>query len=293
VKTINHVLAVDKAGPLTRLSHWLETESYKFLIPGSSIVITIWGVLDREDWHDYWWLAFIAFVFFIFGLYWTPRKPTYEVLKADYEHLQNRFKDRGRAVERALETLLQKLALHCNADTHHDRVSAYYYHAGEFVMVGRYSKNPDHRQEGRERYPVNQGVIGRAWGAVEGVYLKNFPAGRQRWVEKMTDDGFSEEETGELTMQSRTIAAFRIEDLNGSVGALVIETTEPKHIGAETLSKVQESLVYAAISDFIGGISPELPKAVNIGAGTPTSLFDDEWKLAADRPSHGGNGTVR
>lgn len=210
-----------------------------------------------------------------------PRRPTYSQLRRDYQHLWERFENRGRAVERSLESLLQKLAAHCEADTHHDRISAYYYHGGQFVMIARHSKNPELRVEGRGKYPTDQGAIGTAWASREGQYIKSFPADPEKWLQSMMRDGLPREVAEALTMKSRKIVAIRVEDVSGSVGTLVLETTDPQTFGPETLEKVQNSLVHSAIADFIGTSSVETPKAVQTGAGEPSSLYDDEWKPAA------------
>lgn len=264
-----------------RFISWARAELHKYLSPLAPIVIAVWGVLDRDTWAEHLWVLGVGIIVGVLGVVIRPRKPTYSQLKIDYDHLQLRFNNRGDAVQRSLETLLEKLAIHCGINTHQDRVSAYYYHNATFVMVGRYSKNPEHRKEGRRIYPVKQGIIGKAWESPKGVFQRKFSADKHRWFEEMMDHGLTRDEAQTLTMRSLIIAAFRVEDNSGSVGALVIESTVQNRINAETLSYVDNSLVYSAIADFIGASSVESPKVIDTGAGEPSSLFNDEWKPAA------------
>lgn len=260
---------------------WFRSESHKYFAIASPVVIGLWGGFDKSEWYNGWLLFALGVLFALLAILLQPRRPSYSQLKIDYQHLSERFENRGRAVERSLESLLQKLAAHCEADTHHDRISAYYYHGGQFVMIARHSKNPELRVEGRRKYPNDQGAIGTAWASREGKYIKSFPADPEKWVQSMIRDGLPREVAEALTMKSRKIVAMRVEDASGSVGTLVLETMDPQNLGPETFERVQNSLVHSAIADFIGTSSAETPKAVQTGAGEPSSLYDDEWKPAA------------
>lgn len=270
---------------LVQIIEWFRSESHRYFAIASPVVIGLWGGFDKSRWYNGWLLFGLGVLFAIVAVLLQPRRPSYHQLKLDYKHLLERFDNRGRAVERSIESLLQKLAEHCGADTHHDRVSAYYYHDGNFVMIARHSKNPELRRDGRRIYPSDQGAIGSAWSSREGKYVKSFPSDHEKWIKSMMRDGLSREVAEKLTMKSRKIAAIRIEDVTGSVGILVLESTELPNIGSETLERVRNSLVYSAIADFVGNSSVETPKAARTGAGVPSSLYDADWKPAAGQSS--------
>lgn len=257
----------------------------KYLAPFSTFIIAIWGAV-RPD--DEWWLGWSGLFFFgslllgIAAMLLQRWKPTYGMLKEDLEHVRRVNEQRGEAVEQTLQTLLQILATHCGADQQSDRVSAYYFYENEFVMIARYSRNPEFSVAGRIKYAIDSGVIGEAWRLVEGIQVRTFPPTRKAWLRRMGASGLASWEAENLTMQSVMIAAMRIESGGRSVGMLVFESIEENSVGFSTLDRAKGSLMFQAIADFVEARSPLTPRAEVTGIGEPSSLFDHKWKRAKD-----------
>lgn len=103
-----------------------------------------------------------------------------------------------------------------------------------FILVGRYSPMPTFsRSIGRDRYPLEQGVLGEAWreGEAEDPDLPNpgptnMPPHRG-WLERQSRKGIDEPTASLFTMRSRSYAAIRLEHDRHRLGVLVVEDTRP------------------------------------------------------------------
>lgn len=100
-----------------------------------------------------------------------------------------------------------------------ERISLYIHQNQSFVMIGRYSSNPDYDKRGRGIHEEDQGVIGRAWREGE-AYVNDLPA-----CDGVDDFNYLRDTemiwridrsvAQKFVMKSRTIGAYAISDIAG------------------------------------------------------------------------------
>jgi hypothetical protein len=113
-----------------------------------------------------------------------------------------------------------------------ERVSLFRCDGDHFILVGRRSPCPPFDESlGRDRYPLDQGVLGAAWqNNVAGE--PSLPAAgptsdppRRRWLDAQMRLGVPEEVARSFTMRSQAYAAFRIQERDRALGVIVFEST--------------------------------------------------------------------
>lgn len=125
--------------------------------------------------------------------------------------------------------------------TDHERISVYKHDGTAFVMLSRYSKNPNYNKKGRGIYPDNEGCIAEAWRDGES-FIEDLPdpnteldnyitAHKNGWdINKTVSKAFQ--------MQSRSYVALAIEDRHQNrIAVVVFESTCSK--GALDSSKIK------------------------------------------------------
>jgi hypothetical protein len=148
---------------------------------------------------------------------------------------RDEFSNRAVAAERAIVRLIRQelIALENRSQLFSNgRVSLFRCDGDYFTLVGRRSGRPRFDQSlGRGRYPLDEGVLGRAWAETP-VEVPSLPeAGpeaeppRRRWLDAQRRLGVPEEVAAALTMRSRAYAAFRIADRERSFGVILFEST--------------------------------------------------------------------
>jgi hypothetical protein len=137
-----------------------------------------------------------------------------------------------------------------------ERISVYKHDGEAFVMLGRYSKNPDFDRRGRGFYPDNEGVIGQAWHHGEAVAddLPDFgedPAGYIRCSRE--DWGIPEEVTRDFTMKSRNYVAFALEHpvRLERIAVVVFESVIVGKLNVEGLRRALETAEGRRIHQFL------------------------------------------
>lgn len=138
----------------------------------------------------------------------------------------------------------------------HQRASVYVHAGGEFVMVARWSRNADLSRPGRGVYPDNCGVIARAWQSRE-FYAREWPEDLDDWIEVQASFGVAESVARDLRMRSRSIAAWRIDDVDHRpVGVVVTESEQPRGVRLSTTNALQEASCYASLCRAIESSAP-------------------------------------
>lgn len=115
-----------------------------------------------------------------------------------------------------------------------ERVSIYRHNGdGTFVRLARFSDNPRFQDAGRVKYPDNEGVVGRAWAAIEAHEF--IPAGtcstRRQWANEMAvRSGIPKPVLRDMAMASNTLLAMRITDQSSRqpCAVLVFESTHAR-----------------------------------------------------------------
>jgi hypothetical protein len=123
---------------------------------------------------------------------------------------------------------LQERASHFSSE----RVSLFRCDGDHFTLVARRSPCPPFDQSlGREKYPLDEGVLGQAW-ANGTAGAPALPAGgptyetpRRRWLDAQKRLGVPERIATNFTMRSQAYAAFRLAERDRALGVLVFEST--------------------------------------------------------------------
>lgn len=158
-----------------------------------------------------------------------------------------------------------------------ERVSLYVYrinakHKKEFTQCGRYSVSESLKVPGRASYPINQGVIWKAWdiGNFEKTQLPDWDVDRQKYLNICVSEfGFTKRCVKRLTMHPRYIYGCRIGDAGGTNyrSVIIIESKNPEfNTGAEVKRIVDNhrEALFSFVRDFYGAI-PALPRTMERG----------------------------
>lgn len=187
------------------------------------------------------------------------QRPSYMKLAELRDDAERKAQIKTEALENALRILLVRLADYCELTGQSDRLSVYYFHDGEFVMVARHAKNPTFAKRGRGRYPVGQGAIGMTWDADHGQALVKIAESNGAWNREARKQKFTDAEIAKLTMRSVGLGGYRLEVDNRSVGVLIIESTTPNRIAQEHLDKITGSYIVVAISELVAAFALMTP----------------------------------
>lgn len=204
--------------------------------------------------------AIIAAVFALFV------KPGYNQLRREHQELDDEC-TRLRNSQAAMLGYLAKRALIEIVEEDEktlmtSRISIYVEQQGQFVLLGRWAKNEKFRRVGRRSFPIDQGLIGQAWKSKDGVAkVRKLPADEDRWVDQQCNRyGFDEETARNLTMQSRSISAVRI-DSGPKSGVFVIESELPDAFSIFEMHDLKEHRLLVDINHAIsdnGVVNPML-----------------------------------
>lgn len=271
---------------------WL-WRAFKWWAPQTFVTI---GTIASFVWGEYKkelpWVVWIAAGFLIAAVVvqLAFQRPSYMKLSSDFEKLELTSSTersaltaesaaKSAALGQAMQVLLRNLAEHCNADANNDRVSVYYFHDDKFVMLSRYSLHPEYKLAARTEYPTNQGAIGEAWSV--GSAVLTLPTTRVKWENHLVaKHGYSKEEAHALRMHSTSIAARRVEVNHEAVGVIVFESTDVDTVTSETLESVDDSKIYAALSEMIASAAMLTPRGVQLTQPvTPAETREPvDWK---------------
>lgn len=226
-------------------------------------------------------------------------KPTYSELAQQRAHAveqMNQAKEAAAdevrqhrdALQGALDELLVQLATYVCDDTVDTRVSVYSVEGDEFLLLARYSKNPNHERRGRSSYPLNQGAIGVAW-ARQWVIQNSSEETREGWEESLLEQGFSSEEARHLSMHSRSIYAHRLDRGSAKAGVVVFEAEDENRFTAKTVSKVERSFLRETLAAVVNASHVYFPRVHErqqeiAGAPVISLVPEPRWKRT-EQPS--------
>ena len=163
------------------------------------------------------------------------------------------------ALQVSLESLLRRIAEHCELGQAHQRISIYCYVAGAFVMLARNSENSNLKAAGRGIYPSHSGAIGEAW-EIGKSSRRDWPADRDAWNNLQIDRyGFTLEMASSLQMQARSVVALRLTHDSEHVGVLVMESLKPRGVSERNLDLARESLLIASLCETMRSATPHFP----------------------------------
>lgn len=207
-----------------------------------------------------WWLAIVGAITTVVGVVLHLRlDPSYAALAQQAVDDRALAEATAESLQSALESILRRIARHCEINENHQRISIYCHVGGEFVMLARESTSTKLERSGRPVYPGEQGVIGEAWDRGESTRW-NWPEDRREWNELQTSEyGMSPEVAEALAMQARSIVAMRLTHDNVHVGVIVMESTQPRGVMMRHLSAARQSLLLGSASEILASARPHFP----------------------------------
>jgi hypothetical protein len=227
----------------------------------ATVVALIWGGFGDARWSAgawfFWAAVILGFLALVFQI--ALQRPTYMELSRREEKAGQESAEKSKAIERSLTVLIRFLAHHCGLAGNGDRVSVYYHHDKQFVMLARWSQNPTFNSPGRGTYPVGQGAIGDAWDASSVV--AELPGSRVRWNQSLEKNhGFPPGTAETLKMHSQSIAAQRIATNGDAAGVIVFESTVKQRASRETLDALVDSKLYGALCELVATVAMLTPQ---------------------------------
>lgn len=208
-------------------------------------------------------LAAVVFLLTTLAIYkQTPGNRSLQRQVEELEHQLEAAEDTARAdyFDLFRNAMLSELAKYLGFEAT-ERLSCYKHDGRQFVMLGRYSKNPKYNDRGRAVYPEDQGVLAAAWQRGEGyAYLPHPADERERFLEVLERDWNIDGETATgFTMPSQVLCAYAITDPNGDhVAVIVFESTRHNFLNRDDLRKVIAA-ENKRIAGFIEKIEPYAP----------------------------------
>lgn len=246
--------------PGERRTHWLIVEGRNLANPLlaalASFLITIWtthGVNDLWTWPALWWL-FVALVTIGFWAlcYFKLLRPRYSELAQSLAGAEAEIEGAQNALQSVLEAALAQLMIDRSFANAESRISAYSVEHDRFVLLARHSVNPVLERRGRATYPLDKGVIGKAWAAGSATRTDDVET-REEWEELLVENGeFTAEEAAGLTMWARSICAVRV-DLGPThkLGMIVVESEVKNAFVDGTAKTLRSRPIYSAVADII------------------------------------------
>lgn len=125
-----------------------------------------------------------------------------------------------------------------------ERVSIYFELNNEFTLLARYSQNPTYNQIHRQKFPVNQGVISKAWA--EGQWIEDkcpvHNLGNSSYKQYMARKYFfNQRDIDRFAMKSCWYVAVAISKADDNVGVIVFESIVQNRI---TTTDVEDLIRY-------------------------------------------------
>ncbi|WP_342058136.1 hypothetical protein [Aeromonas sp. OTU364] len=180
----------------------------------------------------------------------------------------------GELVQTWLKGMSKMLQLDSNS-----RITIYYEHDEEFYLLERFSKNPTYAKIHRQKFPLNQGVISKAWQHEQFIEDKcPHSSTYQDYVDYLRSSyGYESEKISSLTMHSCRYYARAIIDADIHIGVIVFESTEINFFDNDLCAKIGQycSEHQGQLSKFVRD-SLSFDKEVNIKKkGKGISVEDD------------------
>jgi len=136
-----------------------------------------------------------------------------------------------------------------------ERISVYKFEEGAFVMLGRYSKNPEYCKRGRGQYPANEGIIAKAWQNGE-AFVANLPdpcTEEERYLDEMKNTwGINKSTARNFKMKSRCYYGFAIENSEQQrIAVVIIESVNPEGLVKDEINRTLVNGEAKVIGNFL------------------------------------------
>jgi hypothetical protein len=234
---------------LVRSAYFVQYNWSQLLTAGGTAGSTVTGaLLGIKNWESVWtarilWGLFVLFVLLTLGgigaTLWRTRG--WRSLEEELEALRSTL---GRIQEIYTELFEGQLAIFSGRTLefgHSERISVYRHEEEGFVIVGRYSANPEFSKKPGRVYPHHEGVIGKAWqeGYAEVDDLPDPESEPEEYFRCQQEDwGIERALVERFTMKSRNYVAFALKDpvFSEPIAVIVFESTEVGRLSLEELA---------------------------------------------------------
>lgn len=181
-------------------------------------------------------------------------------LKAEIETLKQAISEGNRNYYEVWDDRVRSIFQECELSVY-DRVSMYKHdtYSDEFRLLGRYAENSAYRKKNRVLYPLDKGVMGKAWE--HGVYyekaLPNPENNYELYVERNEKKyGISREICEGLTMQATCLWAKSLSNAKNVPFALVVvESTKRGNIDEEAMANFFDGNERAEIENLLDSLA--------------------------------------
>ncbi|MEI6895549.1 MAG: hypothetical protein V5789_13190 [Colwellia sp.] len=179
-----------------------------------------------------------------------------------------------------VKTWLKGLSKYLELDSN-SRVTIYYEHDEEFYLLERHSKNPKYAKVHRQKFPLNQGVISKAWEHDTHKEVECPHSEEKAYTDYLHQNyDYDIDKIASLTMKSCRYYAKAIIDADVHIGVIVFEGTEI-HFFENDLEKQINDYCHehqGQLSKFVRD-SLSFDKEVNIKRKGKSISVEDEFLL--------------
>jgi hypothetical protein len=165
---------------------------------------------------------------------------TRAALNATQEELQSSNSKILVLHEELVTTWLKSLFKHFNFNNN-ARITIYYEHDEEFYLLARYSKNPTYAKVHRQKFPLNQGVISKAWEnethIEDSCPISSNYEDYCNYLQQIY--GYERDKIDSLTMKSCRYYARAIVDADDNIGVIVFESTTGAFLSKSVLTDIE------------------------------------------------------
>lgn len=226
----------------------------------------------RSQWQCYicWSIPVIAIVYLVFILvFYIPKIKCASQIKAELAQIEKINADLLHSLSDVWNGYLYCLGKHaplyfCKSECC-ERISLYKYESSDnhFILLGRYSGNPEYDKKGRAVYKANQGCIAKAWQ--DGTYYVNdYPDYNQdpnAYIERSKEDNLTQAIVKKMLMKSRMFFGYRLHDESGrnAIAIVLIESTCPDRYTEKELKVIFDGHAGQYLSKLTFALSSMMP----------------------------------
>lgn len=227
-----------KERPLVQLASWISDFWSELLSALASIVLAglgIWVSVQSQGLHFFFTpvgvLVVLAIIVGVIGAIGSLRKSQgIGGLQEKVAILEDSLAEAQRDLSEQIRDQLSLLARYALGYTDRERISVYSHNGRAFVMLGRYSENPEFDKPGRGIYPDSEGCISAAWQNGK-AHFDNLPdpvIDEAAYNSAMRSQfNMNPATMHQVRMKSRSFAAFAIYDSadRHRIAVIVFEST--------------------------------------------------------------------
>lgn len=210
-----------------------------------------------------------------------------EALNSTQEELQEQKSETNKLNKELVTTWLKTASKNLELNST-ERATIYYEFDEAFYLLARHSINPEYAKIHRQKFPLNQGVIGKSWQ--HGCHVekdcpnsKNYDDYEKYLIETYE---YEKDKINTLTMKSCRYVALAIVDAEVHIGVIVFESTESDFLEKnDSENKIREYCknYQGQLSKFVRDGLKLNREATIKRDGKSKSVEDDILKIMGDK----------